>query len=88
MQSASDLLDREYLLMRSRLLELAAQFDRLERAAAADGEPDCWRDDPRAKGLLEGLSLLGRHGARAEQLQMLLSLPYDSQWRAAFGINK
>jgi hypothetical protein len=79
--SASDTLAREFLGIRSRLLDVAAALDRVDRAAGAVG------DDPRAAKLREALELLVAGGAeRAERLQLLFSLPYQEQWRRQFGV--
>lgn len=70
-------LDRHYLEMRGRLLELAACFDRIERA---DPEGTI-EGDPRLQLLRQGVDLLQESGTtRAEQLQMLFSDPYVENW--------
>jgi hypothetical protein len=59
--------------MRCRLLDLAAALDRIERA---DDTPD---DDPRRAQIHQGLEILaGDEPHRAEQIQLLFSLPYES----------
>jgi len=70
MQSPKTILDHQYLEMRWRLLSLAADFDRIDRAA---GQGKTF-DDPRLEDLRRGLAIILRlRGNRAEQLQMLLS---------------
>lgn len=70
MQPAKTILDHQYLEMRWRLLSLAADFDRIDRAA---GQGKAF-DDPRLADLRHGLEIILRlRGNRAEQLQMLLS---------------
>ena len=72
-------LDRHYLEMRGRLLELAACFDRIERADA-EGTLE---SDPRLQLLRQGVEMLRESGGnRAEQLQMLFSDPYVENWTA------
>jgi hypothetical protein len=78
---AGKVLDREYLEIRAKILELAASFDRLDR-----GEGSVMRD-PRMKLIEEGLQILQRAGAdRAEKIQMVFSREYDDKWRSAYGL--
>jgi hypothetical protein len=80
--SAAEVLNREYLEVRSKILEVAAALDRLDRAA---GEV---ADDPRMKRIHESLRLLLQHPRdRAEQVQLVFSLPYEQQWQAQFEIS-
>lgn len=76
--TAGQFLDREFLHMRSRVLDLAAALDRIERAAewpAAAG-------DPRLAKLKEGIAMLiDDRGDRAKRVQMTFSDPYDTAWR-------
>jgi hypothetical protein len=75
--SSRQTLDRHYLEMRGRLLELAACFDRIERADP-DGSLD---SDPRLQLLRQAVDMLQESGAtRAEQLQLLFSDPYVENW--------
>jgi hypothetical protein len=70
--TAPEILDREFLTIRGKLLEVAAALDRIERGAGTAA------GDPRWTKLRESLEILGRDGAqRAEQLQLLFSLPYE-----------
>jgi hypothetical protein len=79
---AKDVLDREFLDIRSRLLDLAAALDRLDRASGSIAE------DPRLDRIQQGIDLLIRSGeisaSRAEQIQLLFSQPYDPHWRNSF----
>ncbi len=76
MPTKADVLAREFLPVRAKLLEIAAALDRLDRA---EGSPP---DDARLAKIRESLALLERGEAnRAERLQMLFSLPYDDNWR-------
>jgi hypothetical protein len=80
--SAPEVLNREFLEIRSRILELAAAFDRLERA---DGAVD---EDPRLPRLREALSaVLSSDSNRAEQVQLIFSRPYDTNWQSTFKMN-
>ena len=77
--SAPEVLNREFLEIRCKILELAAAFDRLERA---DGSVE---EDPRMARLREALTmLLEQSSDRAEQVQMIFSRAYDDQWQGKF----
>ena len=80
--TAKQVLDREFLEIRCKILEIAAALDRLERAEGAlDG-------DPRVVLLRESLQvLLAENGDRAEQVQMVFSRRYEPNWREKFGLN-
>jgi hypothetical protein len=74
---ATAVLDRVYLDVRCRLLDIAASLDRIERA---DGSDDAL-DDARWKQLREGIAILASEGAdRAERIQMLFSDSYVPNW--------
>ncbi len=81
--SAPQILDREFLELRAKILELAASMDRLERAEGT------FREDDRWQLLSRGLQVLSdAAGAqRAEQVQLVFSRQYDPQWRATFGLD-
>ncbi|MBC7852821.1 MAG: hypothetical protein IAF94_05245 [Pirellulaceae bacterium] len=74
--TAAEVLSREFLETRSKILEIAAAFDRLERGA---GDVS---DDPRIARLHEALKVAGApQGDRAEQVQLVFSREYDKQWQ-------
>lgn len=76
---AAEILDREFLEMRAKLLQVAATFDRLTRG---EGVVD---DDPRMQKLRQALEvLLSDQGNRAELIQMIFSRPYQDDWRRQF----
>ena len=78
---ARDVLDREFLEVRAKLLELAASFDRLDRG---DGDV---RGDRRMELIRQGLDILRRDdGGRAEAIQLLFSREYEEEWRQKFGL--
>lgn len=78
---ADKVLDREFLEIRAKILELAASFDRLDR-----GEGSVLQD-PRMKPIEESLQVLQQPGAdRAEKVQMIFSREYDDDWRKRFGV--
>ena len=80
--NANEILEREFLELRAKVLELAAAFDRLHRA---DGDVD--PNDPRVARLHEGLKVLLQDGDdRAEQVQLIFSREYEDDWREKFGL--
>jgi hypothetical protein len=79
---AAEMLDREFLEIRARLLQVAAALDRLDRA---DG--DVARDKRRIDIDKATRVLLESSPDRAERLQMIFSLPYDNDWKKTFGLD-
>jgi hypothetical protein len=76
---APEILEREFLQARAKLLQVAATLDRLSRAAGSV------EDDPRAARLRQAAQvLLSDDANRAEQIQMIFSRPYESDWRGRF----
>lgn len=74
---ARDVMDRYFLEARSKLLDVAAIFDRLDRGGSLP-------DDPRVQKLRKALTILQEKATtadRAEKLQLLFSRPYDPAWR-------
>lgn len=84
--AAQAVLDREFLEMRARVLELAAALDRLDRAG---GPPT---SDPRVGSLRQALDALrqsnpdGGDANRAERVQLIFSRQYDAAWRKTLGV--
>ncbi len=71
MADAQQTLDQYYFEMRWRCLSLAADLDRVERAA---GGPGVLKADPRLAKLREAVGvLLNASGNRAEQVQLIFS---------------
>jgi hypothetical protein len=75
--TAQETLDREFLAIRARLIDLAAGLDRLDRAEGSVA------DDPLRQKIQQSLERLAAEPHRAEAIQMLFSLPYDAKWREA-----
>ncbi len=74
-------LDEEFLILRAKVLEIAAGLDRLGRAQGEGG------DDPRLARLEQALQMLLEAGdRRAEGVQLLFSREYDERWRQEFGV--
>jgi hypothetical protein len=85
--SSQQILDREFLEIRCKILELAASFDRLVRADESTGSlhGDARMDRIRAGlGVLLDDSVTGQD--RAEQVQLIFSREYDPSWRDQFGL--
>ena len=81
--AAPQILDQAFFEIRANLLELAASFDRLDR-----GEGSV-RDDPRIKQIHEALQvLLEERRDRAEEVQLIFSLPYNDDWQDNYNINR
>ena len=76
--TAGEMLDREFLEIRCRLLAIAAALDRIDRAEGADAI----RSDPRITKLHDAVRILidGRPD-RSQRMQMVFSDPYDEAWR-------
>lgn len=71
MPTAQQTLDQQYLEMRWRILSLAADLDRIQRAS---GGADVLRADPRLAQLRQGVQfLLSDDLGRAERFESLLS---------------
>jgi hypothetical protein len=80
---APEVLNREFLEVRARILQIAASLDRLDRAS---GETD---DDPRVEKLQRALAVLAEAGPdRAEEIQLIFSRQYERDWRSKFKIER
>ncbi len=77
--SAQQILDREFLETRAKVLEIAAAFDRLDRGSGAVDQ------DPRLRQLHAALQVVvGASADRAERVQLIFSRDYDQDWRKTF----
>ena len=74
-----EVLHREFLLVRAKVLEIAACLDRIDRA-----EGDLPHSSQRELLSAAIGQLLGDSGNRAEQIQMLFSRDYSDGWRSEF----
>ena len=76
---APELLNREFLEIRARLLHIAASLDRLDRACGTVA------GDPRLEQINHALAVLsGDKADRAEEIQLIFSRPYESNWLTRF----
>jgi len=76
--NANEVLQRDFLPLRGKLIEIAAALDRVARAEGSVAE------DPRIGQIRRSLEVLAattQGSDRAEQVQRVFSLPYDPQWR-------
>ena len=75
--AANKALDAYFLEARARILDVAAMLDRIGRGrdAASAGA------DPRMQRIRQALEILhDESGGRAERIQKIFSLDYDSSW--------
>ena len=79
--TAPEVLAREFLEVRARILQIAASLDRLQRA---EGDVT---DDSRQQQLQRALALLqSAEPDRAEKIQLLFSRAYDENWLENLGV--
>jgi hypothetical protein len=72
--SANQALDAYFLEARSKLLDLAAILDRIDRGGGVN--------DPRLERVRQGVeTLLSTNDGRAARVQELFSLAYDPEWK-------
>ena len=79
--NSKEILDREFLEIRAKILEVAASLDRIQRA---EGEVS---GDPRTKLIEDAIAIIAsKQDApnRAEMIQMLFSREYDGEWMKTF----
>lgn len=82
-RQAEDVLNREFLELRAKVLELAASMDRLDRATGSVAE------DTRMRKLREALAVVvDERGDRAEQVQLIFSRHYHPEWRKEFHLSR
>jgi hypothetical protein len=78
LMKAADILNRTFFQTRARVLEIAADLDRLDRAGM---DADLAADE-RLVQLKEAISILiDGEADRAARVQMTFSDPYDAQWK-------
>jgi hypothetical protein len=74
---AATVLDRVYLEVRCKLLDIAACLDRVDRAEGAGSVGT----DPRLAQIAKGIGILAENADdRAERIQMLFSDDYIANW--------
>ncbi len=84
MRDTAQVLDREFLEIRTRILDVAAALDRLDRAPES---PAHHHPDPRLAQISQALEvLLSPDADRAATVLHVFSLEYDPEWRARFDL--
>jgi hypothetical protein len=74
---AAQALETYFLEARSKLLDLAAMFDRIDRGASTSDVGG----DPRLAKMRQALETLhDGKGSRTERIQKIFSLDYDPKW--------
>jgi hypothetical protein len=77
-RDATEVLDHDFLETRCKILEIAAILDRIDRAPTRHGE----HPDARLAQLRQALEALVEPGpGRAETVQRIFSLDFDTGWR-------
>lgn len=72
------MLDREFLHIRSKILDIASALDRIDR----QDNTNTTHSDPRMKKMMEALQwLAGKEQDRAQKIQMIFSDVYDPDWK-------
>jgi hypothetical protein len=84
--AADQALERYFLEARSKLLDVAAILDRINRGQNASQV----EKDPRLERIRQALEVLqDQSGGRAERIQRIFSLDYDASWeRPKSGLNE
>ncbi|MEK6239649.1 MAG: hypothetical protein N2C14_33435 [Planctomycetales bacterium] len=76
---AAETLEREFLILRCKIIEVAAILDRMDRGEGSAA------DDPRMHQARASLQqLLSAETDRAERIQILFSDPYEKEWFERF----
>jgi hypothetical protein len=84
-RDATEVLDRDFLEARCKILELAATLDRIDRAPTRHGE----HPDSRLGQLRQAIDALVEPGpGRAETIQRVFSLDYDPSWRKNMNVSR
>ena len=81
-RTADKILLDEFLVARSKILEIAATLDRLDMAP---GDVSSMHQMQRLKAGIEILH--DAHGQKAERLQLLMSREYDPRWRTNLNVD-
>lgn len=82
-RSATDVLECDFLVIRSKILDLAAALDRLDRAT----DRDQIEADPRLEQCRLAIeTLLKSASSRTEAVQLLFSDPYQDDWRKSLPV--
>lgn len=81
-RDAERILNEEFIIARSKILELAATLDRLDRA------PGQIKNTTSQKLLEQGLAILcDDQPEKAKRVQLLMSRQYDPEWRTNLDVD-
>jgi hypothetical protein len=84
-RDAAAVLNRDFLELRGKILEVAASLDRFERAPSHHHVGD--QPDRRLAQVRLALEALIEPGpGRAETIQRIFSLDYDPEWQSHLGV--
>ena len=84
-REVGEVLNRDFLETRSRILDVAAALDRLDRAASHPHPGEA--PDRRLAQLRQAIEALLEPGpGRAETVQRLFSLDYEPEWQRTYGL--
>jgi len=84
-RQAVAMLDRHFLEIRHRVLDIAAALDRIDRADDAAKT----RSDHRYLQLDQAIrALTDGKPERTDRIQLVFSLPYDAHWKSDFGVGE
>ena len=81
--NSQQILDREFLEIRAKILEIAAALDRIERAEGSVSH------DSRMALIADAINVIGNghpDPIRAEKIQLLFSRTYDEKWLEEFAL--
>jgi hypothetical protein len=82
-RAVAEVLNHDFLETRSRILDIAAALDRLDRAGSHPGDAP----DRRLAQLRQAIEALLEPGpGRAETVQRLFSLEYEPGWQKTHGV--
>jgi hypothetical protein len=82
-RDASEVLNRDFLEARCKILEIASILDRIDRAPSKHHD----QPDPRMSQLRQALEALSvPEPGRAETIQLIFSLEYDPNWSETMGL--
>ena len=77
--NSAEILEREFLEMRAKVLELAACMDRLDRA---DGDV---ANEQKMINIRKGIEIINEHEPdRAKRVQLLFSRAYEENWQQEY----
>lgn len=84
-RSKAEVINRDFLETRGKLLEVAASLDRLDRASRSGSEAP----DSRLAKLRQAIEALLEPGpGRTETVQRIFSIDYDPNWIHQFGMRE